>query len=271
MIKPITQYPTMPSQAFDGIVRHYDEALYTLLQDLKDTAIENDLEGLAAYQIGSPYTVIVIKDEKGDFLEIINPIIITKEGSLTPTESTAYYPGLTATTKRYQKIKLMYEDRAGKQHFLTAEDDLAILIQRKTDYLLGSNFRVRMSQDEKNLFDAKLDNSSNNINLESCPSTEPKTIKNILRIITLALILGAIGTLVGLFVSDTLASTLQSLENYLMVFILLGIVGYFFVANYEGKKYSNCTSCQIGNILGTTFIQSLRLVLLAVANYFVFH
>jgi peptide deformylase len=260
----------MPSQAFDGVVRHYDEALHTLLQDIKDTIKANQLDGLAAYQIGSPFAVIIVKDEEDTLLEIVNPIIITKEGSLTPTESTAYYPNLTATTKRYEKIKLMYEDRNGKQHFLTAQGDLAIRIQRKTDYLLGSDFRVRMSEEEKRLFDTKLDKSSDNITTERCPTNEPKTIKTILRIITLALIVGAVGTVLGLFVSDTLAQTLKSVENYMMLFILFAIMVYFFVANYEGKKYSNCTSCQIGNILGTSFIQSIRLGLLAVANYFVF-
>jgi len=270
MIKEIIQYPTVPSQAFDGIVRHYDKALHTLLEDLKDTIVQNQLDGLAAYQIGSPFAVIVVKNEKGHFLEIVNPIIITKEGNITPTESTAYYPNLTATTKRYEKIKLMYEDRTGKQHFLTAEGDLAILIQRKTDYLLGSDFRVRMNKEEKQLFDAKLDKNSNSITAESCPTTEPKTIKNILRVITLALIVGSVGVVLELFVSDTFAHTLKSIENYIMLFVLLAIVVYFFVANYEGKKYSNCTSCQIGNILGTSFIQSIRLGLLAIANYFIF-
>jgi len=270
MIKEIIQYPTVPSQAFDGIVRHYDEALHILLEDLTDTITHHQLDGLAAYQIGSPFAVIVVKDAEGNFLEIVNPIIITKEGNITPKESTAYYPNLTATTKRYEKIKLMYEDRTGKQHFLTAEGDLAILIQRKTDYLLGSDFRVRMSEEEKRLFDAKLDKSSDRITLESCPTSEPKTIKNILLIITVALIVGAIGTVLGLFVSDEFAQTLLSIEKYIMLFVLFAIVVYVLVANYEGQKYSNCTSCQIGNIVGTTFIQFIRLGVLAVANYFVF-
>ena len=270
MIKEIITYPTVPSQAFDGVVRHYDEALHTLLKDLKDTIIHNQLDGLAAYQIGSPFAVIVVKNEEGNFLEIVNPIIITKKGNITPTESTAYYPNLTAKTKRYEEIKLMYEDRTGAQQFLTVQGDLAILIQRKTDYLLGSDFRVRMNKEERRLFDAKLDKNSNDLNFESCPTSEPKTIKNILRGITLMLMLGTVGLVLGLFVSDTFFQTLKSLENYILLFILLGIIIYFFVANYEGKKYSNCTSCQIGNILGTSFIQSIRLGLLAVANYFVF-
>lgn len=269
MIKPITQYPTMPSQAFDGIVRHYNETLHTLLQNLKDTIIENNLDGLAAYQIGSPSNVIVIKQED-DFLEIINPVIITKEGNLTSIETTAYYSGLTATIKRHKKIKLMYENREGKQQFLTAEDELAILIQRKTDYQLGANFTVRMSKEEKTLFESKLANSTNTTSQESCPTTEPTLTKNILRIITATLILGTLGALLGLFVSDDSANTLSTIEKYLMIFLLFSLAVYFLVANYKGKKYTNCTSCQVGNIVGTLFIQSIRILLLFISNYFIF-
>ena len=269
MIKPIIQYPTTPSKAFDGVVRHYDEALYTLLQDLKDTIEANNLEALAAYQIGSAYTVCVIKKENGDFLECINPIIITKEGTLTPTEKTAYFPNLTGKTKRYQKIKLTYEDRTGKQHFLTAEDDLAILIQRKTDYLLGADFRMRMNEEERNIFQTKLENHTDAVFVESCP-TKPTLSTYLLQTITVTLIIGAIGVVVGFFVSDTLALSLSQIENYIMLFVFLLIIIYFFVAKIEGKKYTHCTSCQIGNIFGTALIQMIRLSLLGVANYFVF-
>ncbi|PTB83584.1 hypothetical protein C9926_02140 [Sulfurovum lithotrophicum] len=127
-----------------------------------------------------------------------------------------------------------------------------------------------MNEEEKNLFDAKLENNSNSITAQSCPSSEPSTIKNMLRLITITLIIGAIGTALGLFVSGSFLNTLHHIENYLMLFVLFSIVVYIFVAKYEGKKYSHCTSCQIGNILGTAFIQSIRLGLLAVTNYFVF-
>ena len=269
MIKPIIKYPTIPSKSFDGVVRHYDDSLYTLLQDLKDTIKANNLDGLAAYQIGSPFTVIVIKEKNGNFLEIINPVIITKEGSLTPLETTAYYPNLTATTKRHQKIKLMYEDRNGKQYFLTAEDNLAILIQRKTDYLLGSDFRIRMNEEELKLFESKLEGGTDNIISNSCP-VEPTFSKTILSVITLFLIVGAIGVVLGLFVSNTFAESLFTMEKYLMLFITISLILYFFIARYEGKKYTNCTSCQMGNIVGTIFLQTIRLLLLLLTSYFVF-
>ncbi|MEA1880541.1 MAG: peptide deformylase, partial [Campylobacterota bacterium] len=132
MIKNITQYPTQTGFDFGGTVRHFDDSLLSLIADLEETIEANTLEGLAAFQIGSPLNVIVIKKE-GEFLALMNPVIFTKEGELTPTESTAYYPNVTAVTKRAKQIKLTYDDVEGRQQFLTASDDLAILIQRKND------------------------------------------------------------------------------------------------------------------------------------------
>lgn len=266
MVQEIIQYPTQPSQAFDGVVRHYDASLHALLQDLQDTIIHHNLDGLTAYQIGSAYAVMVVRHE-GKLLEIINPIIITKEGSISAEERTSYYPDLQANTTRYQKIKLMYEDREGKQHFLSAEDDLAVLIQRKSDYLLGSDFRIRMSEDERNAFDSKLKGQLPSGTKESCPADQPKLSGMVLKVVTVSLITGVIIAIVGLFSSYPL---LRQAQIYLLLSVLLLLIMYFFVARHEGKKYAHCTSCQIGNIVGTIFLQSIRLGLLAIASYFIF-
>ena len=103
MIKEIIQYPTVMSLEFGGNVRHFDNTLLELIQDLKDTIVANNLNALAAFQIGSPLAVIVIKQDDGQFLEIINPVIIKREGAITPIETTSYFPGLSGKTKRYEK------------------------------------------------------------------------------------------------------------------------------------------------------------------------
>lgn len=266
MIKEITQYPTVMSLEFGGNVRHFDDTLLEIIQDLKDTILANDLNALAAFQIGSPLAVIIIKQDDDQFLEIINPVIIKREGSVTPIESTAYFPGLTARTIRYEKIKLMYEDRKGKQQFLSAEGDLAITIQRKTDYLLGANFRIRMNEEEKKLFDAKLEFGTDNIDHNDCPTVFKRD--KILYLIKYGFILGVIGLFLSFFVDTEAVHTLKSAENTLMLVLLLLMVIYFFYAQYEGKQYKHCTSCQIGNIIGTLLILSIKLILLFLGNYF---
>ena len=262
MIQQITTYPTQTSFGFGGTVRHFDETLTQLLTDLKDTIKANSLEGLAAFQIGSPLTVMVIKRDD-EFIEIINPVIFTKEGKINPVETTSYFPNLTATTVRAKKIKLMYEDTEGKQQFLTAEDDLAILIQRKVDYLMGSTFLARMSPEEKNLFEKKLESNSNELTLESCP-TGLKSDK-ILNAIKYGVLAGVVALGSLLFLEDT--QILKILEYYWIGILFLTTFGYFFYAQYEGKKYNSCTSCQIGNIAAMTLIKSVHITSLFLLVY----
>ena len=101
MIKEITTYPTTPSLEFAADVRHFNESLFKLIQDLKDTIDANNINALTAYQIGSPLKVIVIKDSD-TYIELINPIIIKREGTVNPIERTAYFPNLSAKTSRYK-------------------------------------------------------------------------------------------------------------------------------------------------------------------------
>ncbi|HIP51716.1 MAG TPA: peptide deformylase [Campylobacterales bacterium] len=264
MIQQITTYPTQTTFGFGGTVRHFDETLTQVLTDLKDTIKANSLEGLAAFQIGSPLTVMVIKKDD-EFIEIINPVVFTKEGKINPIESTAYFPNLTATTQRAKKIKLMYEDAEGKQQFLTAEDDLAILVQRKVDYLMGSSFLARLSLEEKQLFEQKLAANSNDLTLESCP-TGLKSDR-ILNTIKYGVIAGIVALIPSFFLGESSLNILKTLEYSLVGILLLTTLGYFFYAQYESKKYNACTSCQVGNIAAMTLIKTIHITGLFLLTY----
>jgi len=265
LLKEITTYPTTPSLEFGANVRHFDTSLFELIQDLKDTIEANNLNALAAFQIDSPYNVIVIKDSD-KYIELINARVLTREGSVEPVERTAYFPNLSAKTSRYKKIKVMYEDREGKQQFLEADDDLSITIQRKLDYAFGSNFRVRLDEDERKVFDAKLEFGTDAIMQNDCPTVFKRDrILQILKILFIASIVGFIGTF---FTDGENLKMLNSVENYLLLSMLGSIIIYFFYAQYEGRQYKHCTSCQIGNIIGTSFIELIKLSIISILYYF---
>ncbi len=266
MVKKIVKYPTTPSLEFGANIRHFDENLFSLIKDLKDTIEENRLNALAGFQIGSSYSVIVIKNEDGSYLEIINPRIIKRAGSVESLETTAYFPGLSAKTQRYEKIKLMYEDREGKQQFLDAEGELSITIQRKIDYVFGSNFRVRLSESERKLFDSKLEFGTDAITDNGCPTVFKRD--RILQLFKLLFVSSILGLFASFFVSDNILVTLKSIENYLMLSMFGLLIVYFFYAQYEGKQYKNCSSCQIGNIIGTSAIELTKLSIVFIVNYF---
>jgi len=265
MVRQITTYPTTPSLEFGANVRKFDQSLDELIDDLKDTITANNLSGLAAFQIGSPLNVIVIKQENGEFLELINPRMIKKEGQIAPIETTAYFPGLSAKTKRYKKITIMYEDKNEQQKFLSAEDDLSVLLQRKLDYMFGANFRVRLDEREKALLDSKLQFGTDAITDNGCPTVfkRDKILNTFKYIFAGSLILAFF----KFFLSNHMAHLLGILEGYSSAILFILLIIYFFYAQYEGKQYKNCSSCQIGNIIGTTAISLAKLLILLVINY----
>jgi peptide deformylase len=265
MIKNIITYPQTPSLEFNIPIRKFDNELKSIVQDIKDTIDANKLDGLAGFQIGYYQNVIVIKIDN-DLVEMINPSIMSSDGDIQSVEKTAYFPNLSAKIKRAKNIKVVYQDIDGNQKFLEASDNLAILIQRKIDYMFGSNFRVRMDEIEKSTFDAKLTYGTDDIENNGCPIVFKRD--RILQAIKYMLIGGAVGVVGSFVLPNSVLPSIIYIENILMFLILLSTIVYFFYAQYEGKEYKQCTSCQIGNIMGTSLIQVIRLFILFLANYF---
>ena len=268
MIKDITTYPTPPSVEYSTDVRTFTNEIASIIDDLKDTIEENALQALTAFQIGSMYNIIVLKNEDGSYLELINPRMLSTKGSVTTQETTAYFPGLSANVTRHEKISVIYEDRNLEQHSLKAEGDLSILLQRKIDYTFGSSFLNKLSVEEKAIFEQKLELGSNIAISEVCPTTFKRDyITKFINILLVGLVLVLFGSL---FIDSQ--ETLNTVWNYQLYlsYITLGLsVIYFFYAQYEGSTYSSCTSCQIGNIIGTVVIIFFKLSSIMLLSYFV--
>ena len=266
MIKEIITYPTPPSVEYSTDVRTFSDEISSLIDNLKDTIEANSLDALAAFQIGSMYNVIVLKQEDGSFLELINPRMFNTQGSVTTRETTAYFPGLSAQVTRHEKISVIYEDRELQQHSLKADGALSILLQRKIDYTFGSSFIHKLSADEKKLFETKLEFGSDIAISELCPTTFKRDY--IIKFIN-ALLVGMLLLFVSLFFIEDIV-ILDTMWDYQLYasFAVLGLnIIYFFYAQYEGKLYSACTSCQIGNIIGTVLISLMKLTLIMVLSY----
>lgn len=267
MIKDIITYPTPPSVQYATDVRVFNEEILSLIEDMKDTIKANSLDGLAAFQIGSYYNIIVVKQEDGTFLELINPRVISTSGRVTTVEKTAYFPGLSAKVERYETISLVYQDREANQISLKADGAFGILLQRKIDYTFGSSFLNKLDKDEKKLFEKKLEFGSDIAISESCPTIFKRDyIIKVINAVMIAMIILLIGSL---FVSDETATNIWSYQTYLF-FTSIGLnIIYFFYAQYEGKQFTSCTSCQIGNIVGTVLISLTKLSLLMLISYFI--
>lgn len=268
MVQEIITYPTPPSVEYATDVRIFDQKLYQLIDDLKETITENNLEALAAYQIGSYFTVVVAKNDDGTFLELINPRLFNHSGKVITEEKTAYFGELTAKVERYENISVVYQDREGEQKYLKVSGAFAILLQRKIDYTFGSTFLNKLSKDEKKRFEKKLEFGSNIAIPESCPVVSYKDY--IVKFVNLLLIAIVALLLYSFFQSEK--ETLKSVWNYqvyLSLATFISSVVYLIYGFYEGKRYSACTSCQVGNLIGTMLIISIKLTFLMVLSYFI--
>jgi len=260
MIKEIITYPTPTGIEYAPDIRVFDEALYAFIDDLKETAEANHLEGLAAAQVGSYYNVVVVKKE-GAFLELLNPRVLSKKGSVQTTESSSYFLNVSAELSRYETISLVYEDREGNSHSLKAEGAFSILLQRKIDYLFGANFLTKLKGEKRDAFEALL--SSNGV---SCPTTPASFSRDYF-------VKAASYTMIGmvLFLLVTLFTQIPNAWSYQLYlsFLVVGInTVYLLYSYYENKKYSICTNCFNMSIYGVVAISLVRLSMVMIASYF---
>ena len=264
MVQEIIQYPTPPSVEYATDVRVFNENIISLIDDLKDTIEANDLEGLTAFQIGSYYNVVVIKKQDGEFLELLNPRMLSTKGKITTQETTAYFPGLSAEVERHEKISLIYQDRNGKDCSMKAEGALSILIQRKIDFTFGASFLSKLSKEEQKLFEAKLEYGSEVAISEVCPTSFKRDY--LVKLSNILMVIIAIIFLVSLFIDDT--QSLWDYQLYTAFGVLVTNIFYFFYAQYEGRGLTSCSSCQIGNIFGTVVIALVKLTFIMSISYF---
>ncbi len=262
MVKELVVYPDDRIQVTSADVRTFDEKLYAVMQNMVDTMEANHLREIAAIQIAIPATIVILKE--GDrYLELINPRIITSSGSIKAKETTAYFPDLEVDVERYDKIKLIYQDRQGHQHSMDVDGELSRRIQRKIDLTFGGTVMDKLSKSERKSAESSLNIGWGNHVGESCPTIFKRDyIAQMIRTLTFIFLL----SLCIPFFSDSTQTLYQSHQIGYGVIVALILV-YFFYAQYESRQYASCTSCQTGNIIGTAFLSFIKISFLFAMSY----
>lgn len=117
-------------------VKNFNGELASLLDDMKVTVRAEDGAGLAAPQVGVDIRAVVIDVEEG-FFELVNPEIYYEKGEQTGPEGCLSVKGKQGTVTRPEKVKLVYRDRQGRKHKLTAEGFFARAVCHELDHLDG--------------------------------------------------------------------------------------------------------------------------------------
>ncbi len=146
MIMPIYLYGDpifkKPAQKLKSI----DDNFIETLKNMFETMEVADGIGLAATQVGIPYSFAVIDvsvyEEYKDFkrMVIINPEIIYSEGEDIMEEGCLSIPGIRAEIIRPAKVVLRYQDIDFKMNEIECEGLLARVVQHEVDHLYGKFF-----------------------------------------------------------------------------------------------------------------------------------
>ena len=115
----------------------FDLRLAILLKDMADTMYRAEGVGLAGPQVGVLRRVAVIDVGEG-LVELVNPVITSREGSQCGREGCLSLPGRQAVVTRPNKVTVSYQDRKGEHHELTAEGFFARAVCHELDHLDGT-------------------------------------------------------------------------------------------------------------------------------------
>ena len=164
MVREIVVYPDTRLKLISKEIESFNGALHNLLDDMYETMRARNGVGLAAIQVGIDLRALIIniplEDADGDHdqpkentLEMINPVILEKDGSEKFQEGCLSIPGVYEEVERAKHVKVAYFDRDGNKHIIEDNDFLAIAIQHEMDHLDGKVFIEKLSYMKRKKFE----------------------------------------------------------------------------------------------------------------------
>lgn len=118
-------------------VEKFDEKLFTILDDMKDTLYKAEGAGLAAVQVGILRRIVVMDCGDG-YLELVNPEIVERSEEVQhETEGCLSLPGKFGVTERPKSVIVKAQNREGKWCLYKGEGLKARCFCHEIDHLDG--------------------------------------------------------------------------------------------------------------------------------------
>jgi peptide deformylase len=131
------------------------EGLETLIYDMMTTMGHYGGVGLAAPQVGLRKRLFVWSmDGKHGYM--INPIIMEHSGEVVIKEQCLSFPGVTVTTRRAEKVKMVWNTITGEQVSADYEGLPAICFQHETEHLEGMTMISTLSATKRDIVTRKM-------------------------------------------------------------------------------------------------------------------
>ena len=118
-------------------VTKFDDRLWALLEDMRDTLIDSNGVGLAAPQIGIIRRVVLVINDNDEIMELINPEILETEGEQEGAEGCLSVPGRYGWVKRPYWVKVRAQDRYGEWFEAEGEELIGRCFCHENDHLDG--------------------------------------------------------------------------------------------------------------------------------------
>ena len=164
MIREIVVYPDKRLKLISKEVEVFNGALHDLLDDMYETMRAKNGVGLAAIQVGVDQRVLIINvplevedgehdQPKDNTLEMINPVIVEKDGTEKFQEGCLSIPGVYEDVERAKHVKVEYFDRDGTRQSIEDDGFLAVAMQHEIDHLDGKVFIEKLSYIKRKKFE----------------------------------------------------------------------------------------------------------------------
>jgi len=164
MVKEIVVYPDKRLKLISKEVEVFNGALHDLLDDMYETMRAKNGVGLAAIQVGVDQRVLIINvpleveegehdQPKENTLEMINPVIVEKDGTEKFQEGCLSIPGVYEDIERAKHVKVEYLDRDGNKQLVEDDGFLAVAMQHEIDHLDGKVFIEKLSYIKRKKFE----------------------------------------------------------------------------------------------------------------------
>ena len=120
-------------------VVNFDENLWDLLDDMKETLLHSTGVGLSAVQVGVLKRVFVI-NLNNQYFEVINPKIVKREGKQKGQEGCLSVPNRFEDISRPKTVTIEFVDRFNFPMTVKATDFMARAFCHESDHLDGILF-----------------------------------------------------------------------------------------------------------------------------------
>lgn len=161
-VREIKTYPNPVLRHKTARVETIDDTVQRLIEDMVETMHAAPGVGLAANQVGVPLQVAVIdlstreeRENRHPLLVLINPEILSTQGSVIAEEGCLSIPEYAEKVKRAAKVTVRAQDRRGKPFEIEADGLMAKALQHEIDHLNGLLLIDRLSTLKKDIFKRK--------------------------------------------------------------------------------------------------------------------